>query len=203
MLRRRDEQKQRTRARIISAARKLFADPGYEATTIRMIAAEAGVATGSVFTTFTSKEDVLFAIVGELVDEIEGRVTARMASARGTARERMKVLMCEVIAAMEQRLPLMMIHLSLSWRWSHEVETNRPNHVGKILRSASDLLRDGVASGEISPNTDIKLLGEVLADICVRNVRRVWYRGLDRESLAAVTARQVDLIFDGARGAAP
>lgn len=200
MLRRRDEQKQRTRERIIAAARKLFADPGYEATTIRMIAAEAGVAAGSVFTTFASKEDVLFAITGELFEEVADRVQARVAGTRGTVRERVKFFMCEVIAAMEQRLPLMMIHFGLSWRWSHEIEGQRPNHVGNILGSAAALLREGVASGEISPTADVQLLGEVLTDICVRNVRRAWYRRLDAESLAAVTARQVDLVFDGVCG---
>jgi AcrR family transcriptional regulator len=50
----RDEQKQRTRLKVIAAARALFADPGYDKTTIRMIAEHAGVATGSVFTTFAS-----------------------------------------------------------------------------------------------------------------------------------------------------
>lgn len=200
MLGQREEQKQRTRARIVAAARKLFADPGYEATTIRMIAAEAGVAAGSVFTTFESKEDVLFAITGELFDDIAGRVAARMAGAEGTARARVKFFMCEVIAAMEQRLPLMMIHFGLSWRWSHEIESGRSNHVGKIFHSASALLQEGVATGEISRDADVQLLGEVLTDICVRNVRRVWYRRLDGESLAVVTARQVDLIFDGVCG---
>lgn len=200
MLRRRDEQKQRTRARIIAAARKLFTDPGYEATTIRMIAAEAGVAPGSVFTTFESKEAVLIAITSEFMDEVAGRVAARIANTQGTARERTKVFVCEVMAALEQRLPLIMIHVALSWRWSHEIEGQRPNNLGKIFHCAATLFQDGVASGEISPGADVELLGEILADICVRNVRRVWYRRLDRESLAAVADRQVDLIFDGVCG---
>lgn len=200
MLGQREEQKLRTRARIVAAARKLFADPGYEATTIRMIAAEAGVAAGSVFTTFASKEDVLFAITGEMFDEVAVRVAARLLGAEGCARDKVKFFMCEVIAAMEQRLPLMMIHFGLSWRWSHEIEVERPNHVGKIFHSAAALLQEGVASGEISREADVQLLGEVLTDICVRNIRRVWYRRLDSENLAAVTARQVDLVFDGARG---
>jgi TetR/AcrR family transcriptional regulator, cholesterol catabolism regulator len=198
MLGQREEQKQRTRARILAAARKLFADPGYEATTIRMIAAEAGVAAGSVFTTFESKEDVLFAISTEMFDEIAMRVAARLSATRGSAREKVKLFFCEMIAAMEHRLPLMMVHFGLSWRWSHEIESERPSHVGKLFQAAHALLKDGVASGEIAPDTDIQLLGEVLADICVRNIRRTWYRRLDGESLAVVAGRQVDLVFDGA-----
>lgn len=200
MLGQREEQKQRTRARILAAARRLFDNPGYEATTIRMIAAEAGVAAGSVFTTFESKEDVLFAITGEIFDEMAVRIAARLARVDGSARDRVKLFFAEVIEAMGPRLPLMMVHFSLSWRWSHEVESGRPSHVGRIFQTAGDMLRDGVRSGELAPDADLALLAEVLTDICVRNIRRAWYRKLDSASLAALTGRQVDLVFDGACG---
>ena len=41
MAQQRAEQKQRTRARILAAARKLFVSMGYSDTTIRMLASEA------------------------------------------------------------------------------------------------------------------------------------------------------------------
>lgn len=198
MLGQREEQKQRTRARILAAARKLFDDPGYELTTVRMIAAEAGVAVGSVFTTFASKEDLLLAICTEGFNEIADTVSARLAAAGGPVRERMKLLFGEIIAAMRQRLPLLMVHFGLSWRWSHETEKGRPTRVGRIFAVATDLLREAAQNGEIAPDSDIALLTEVLADLCIRNIRRVWYQRLDADGLAALTARQVDLVFDGA-----
>src|ERR1700693_629539 len=44
-----------TRARVLNAARDLFDEVGYEETTIRMVAERAGVAVGSVFTTFAGQ----------------------------------------------------------------------------------------------------------------------------------------------------
>ena len=55
----RDTQKQATRGRVLAAARDLFDAAGFEATTTRQIADRAGVAVGSVFTTFASKAEIL------------------------------------------------------------------------------------------------------------------------------------------------
>lgn len=48
-----------TRAKLIEVARELWAEPStYEAVTIRIIAAAAGLSTGSIFANFTGKEDL-------------------------------------------------------------------------------------------------------------------------------------------------
>ena len=74
----REQQKQATRARVMDAARDLFDHVGYEETTIRAIAEKAGVSVGSVFTTFSSKADILSQVIAErtaaLTAELE-RVT--------------------------------------------------------------------------------------------------------------------------------
>ena len=61
-LTRRAMAKQRTRERVLSSARRLFSERGYEGTTIRDIAQVAGMSTGAVFASFADK--------AELFDEI-------------------------------------------------------------------------------------------------------------------------------------
>ena len=56
--------KQRTREKIVSAAKLLFAERGYEGATIRDIAKAAGMSTGAVFASFTDKAD-LFTDIAE------------------------------------------------------------------------------------------------------------------------------------------
>jgi TetR/AcrR family transcriptional regulator, cholesterol catabolism regulator len=200
MLGQREEQKRRTRARILAAARKLFDNPGYDATTIRMIATEAGVAVGSVFTTFESKEDVLLAITWEMLDQLADEMQATFAAIGGTAREKAKVFFAEAFIAMQGRLPLMMVHLGLAWRWSHAAEVGWKGQLEKVFGIMVNTLAEGVRSGELRADIDIPLLTEVLADIFIRNVRRAWYLKLDAASVANMSARQIDLIFDGVRG---
>lgn len=55
----REAQKQKTRAAIAEAARRLFEANGYEGTTLRAVARTAGVAVGSIFVHFPGKSQLL------------------------------------------------------------------------------------------------------------------------------------------------
>ena len=52
-----------SRAKILATALNLFAEQGYEATSVRMIAQAAEVAQGLLYNYFTSKESLLVAVV--------------------------------------------------------------------------------------------------------------------------------------------
>jgi AcrR family transcriptional regulator len=67
----RDRKRQRTRQALISAAMRLFAEKGYEQTTVAEIAASAEVSTKTFFNHFASKDEVLFP---HLSARIEGAV---------------------------------------------------------------------------------------------------------------------------------
>ncbi|PTA69409.1 TetR/AcrR family transcriptional regulator [Deinococcus arcticus] len=64
---RRERHKQDKRARIQAAALSLFTQQGYEATTIRQIAAEADVAPGTVFRYATDKADLLLMVFHDVI----------------------------------------------------------------------------------------------------------------------------------------
>lgn len=50
---------EQTRSAIVTAALRLFRDGGYDATTMRAVAAEAGVSTGNAYYYFGSKEELI------------------------------------------------------------------------------------------------------------------------------------------------
>ena len=61
----RDADSVQTRSRILSVARQLFASRGYEATSNRLIAEEAGLTTGAIYHYFDRKLDIFVAVYHE------------------------------------------------------------------------------------------------------------------------------------------
>src|SRR2546423_11861587 len=58
-----------TRQTILRTARRLFAENGYEATRTRDIARAAGIASGTLFNYFQTKEAIVACLAGEAVGE--------------------------------------------------------------------------------------------------------------------------------------
>lgn len=63
-LNRRELAKAASRARVIDAAREAFTGAGYAQSTMREIAAMAGLSTGAIFNSFNSKEELWTAVFG-------------------------------------------------------------------------------------------------------------------------------------------
>ena len=56
---------ERTQTQILQAAMRLFIDHGYHGTSMRQIAAEAGIALSGIYNHFASKEDIFLAVLFE------------------------------------------------------------------------------------------------------------------------------------------
>ncbi len=63
------KKKEETRRRIVDCARKLFNDNGFEQTTTRHLAEAAGIAAGTMFNYFPTKEALAMTIVCEALDD--------------------------------------------------------------------------------------------------------------------------------------
>jgi AcrR family transcriptional regulator len=74
----RERKKQRTREQIVEAAMRLFADRGYQATTIADIATAADVAPRTFFAYFPSKEAVVFHTVDRDLDSLASALGDRL-----------------------------------------------------------------------------------------------------------------------------
>src|SRR3712207_3821644 len=73
----RERKKQRTREAIVGAAMRLFAERGYDATTITDIAAAADIAPRTFFAYFPSKEAVVFHDFDEVYEGFAERLRSR------------------------------------------------------------------------------------------------------------------------------
>jgi AcrR family transcriptional regulator len=74
-----------TRQRILDAAQRLFRASGFEQATTRDIAREAGIATGTLFNYFPTKEAIVMTLVCEALDK--GQVTYQQRRRSGATLE--------------------------------------------------------------------------------------------------------------------
>lgn len=83
---------QQTRRALVTAAERSFAADGYDATTAKMIAEKARVATGSFYQYFTSKDDILREIARERYAQVVERVLGALAGTPAPGGEAAHVL---------------------------------------------------------------------------------------------------------------
>jgi AcrR family transcriptional regulator len=194
----RDQQKAETRARVIEAARSLFVERGYEAATIRDIAQRAGVAPGSVFTTFASKADLLQEIIYSKYASFYPTLAA-LARKQGTVEARL-IEMGEKAYAFEfGELRLVAETMGASWTWTAESEKQNRERLGMVLAHKVEIVTQGVKNGELSADTDVKLVVDALFSCYLRNFRRALFEGWDVDRLSKHFARQVKLVLGGCR----
>jgi len=191
----RDTQKQETRARVLSAARDLFDEVGYEGATIRLVAQRAGVSIGSVFTTFSSKADILSQVMQERVDTVAEQVQA-LPEAKTTL-DRIKAILAAHYRYEMQRPKLFLAHLVTAFTPDQEAEVIPFGSTDRALTDARNALMDGVGTGEIKPCTNIDLVIDMVRAIYAWNYRLAAREPVDAEHLASLANSQLDLLFEG------
>jgi AcrR family transcriptional regulator len=87
---RREERKAQNRAKLLAAARKVFAEKGLGAATARDIVRETDLATGTFYNYFDSKEEVFTALVEELATKAQAAVRAQRREPGRTVEQRVE-----------------------------------------------------------------------------------------------------------------
>jgi len=97
-----EEEKTRIRGRLLEAGRKRFTRYGLKKTTIEELAGAAGIAKGSFYLFFDSKEELYVALLAEVMPEVEKRVLSRSLEATDDPREAIVRFQEEIVREMEE-----------------------------------------------------------------------------------------------------
>jgi AcrR family transcriptional regulator len=192
--------KQRTRQKVLESARGHFTERGYEASTIRDIAKNAGLSTGAVFANFADKADLFEAVLLEDHDA----VVQRMVAAAGAEAPVADKLLAVFSAGYEHHLgnlPLLGASVAQSWTWSPAQEARGRNRTKVLIGLIGDLLRDACRKGELAAEFDIRLISEMLWDSYLANYRRAMFEDGGLEALRTRLADQIGVILAGLRKA--
>jgi len=163
----RDERARQTRAGILAAARRLFTEHGYAATTVAGIAAEAGVAVDTVYAAVGAKS-VLFRLLLETAlsgtDEVvpaEERDYVRRMMAQTRAREKLQTYAAAVRAIAERLGPLHLI-LRDAAAQAPELARMRDEIASRRAKNMRLLAQDLIATGDLRPDLDVNEIADVV-----------------------------------------
>jgi AcrR family transcriptional regulator len=181
-----------TRQRIVEAAVALFAEQGFDATSVNQVVARAGVAKGALYHHFSSKDDLLYEVYRELVDrQLAGlhEILSRQLSPARTLRALIGDLVQTTAAAAAEA--------KVFARESHRLGDANQARVRAARRSIHDalieLIRSGQASGEFRPVASPEMVTFTVFGVI--NELPVWYRSDGPKRPAELAAELADLIL--------
>jgi TetR/AcrR family transcriptional regulator, cholesterol catabolism regulator len=177
---------------VLAAAVVLFASRGFDATSVRDIAAEAGVQPASVYYHYPSKEALLVAIVDQAAAQVAEQIGSAAQSVDPWQRLE-QACVAHLTALLHGEGALRVL--------ATEIPSRRTGAVHQaILRTRDayeDIFRDLVAALPVRPGVDrgylrLTLLGAI-------NWTLIWYRP-GGDPPAVIAQRIVDIVRQGAAG---
>ncbi|MFJ9366042.1 TetR/AcrR family transcriptional regulator [Nocardia sp. NPDC101769] len=197
---RRERNRQRVRARIYTSALELFAEKGYDATTIDEIAERADMSRGTFFNHFPRKED----LITEWARDRRRTLMDRIEQPPGTDADDTGALLHLCMSGLTQlseaqrRVTEIML---TAWVKTGGPLTEEPCTAEVFAR----IIEIGVRRGDIDSRVDPVLLGNLLRDAYLGVVYRWARRTTDPGRIAGELRDVLDVILRGvaARTATP
>ncbi|UGS34042.1 TetR/AcrR family transcriptional regulator [Capillimicrobium parvum] len=180
------------RERVIATAAELFARRGYQATSIADLSEAAGLAVGGIYHYIDGKEQLLFAIFGQLMDPLLERADA-IAAAGDAPEEKLR----ELVRAWVRHVADHRFHMLVFAQERHAVESDpRWQDVRRSRRAFEARL--GAIIGDLDGRSgDRRLLA--LALLGMVNHMPTWYRPGGRLTPEAIADGYSDLVLDAIR----
>jgi AcrR family transcriptional regulator len=195
----RQSQKEATRNRVILAARELFDLQGYQGTTIREIARQAGVSVGSVFTTFASKGEILGQVMQERLEGLYEELDRVMPHLRGSTADRLCTMFSIHFAFEAQRTRLFLAHIAAAYDWTMPPSAKPMGRNTRLQEIIGECLAKGVVEGDVDPTIDRQEIIDLLMGAYAWVYRLAAGDGADAATMTAVMDRHIALIADGFR----
>lgn len=129
--------------RLLGAATRLFADRGYEGTSVQEVVVAAGVTKGAMYHYFGSKDDLLYEIYARVL-RMQTEHLRRIAAREAPVAERVHAAAADVIVTSVANLDDTVIF----FRSMHQLSEEKQRAVRAERRSYHEGFRDMVAQGQ-------------------------------------------------------
>ena len=186
----------RSRERILTAARELFREQGFDGATLRAIAARAGMGASSIYRHVRSKEELLVEELAVRQEEAWRRFRAADDRSR-PVRERLLAFFARQHELLSEDADLTTIALRALTHPEARVARRVLALHDRTIGLLAEILQSGRARGDLARDADV-LLGARALFHAALGARIAWANGLlSAEGCAAGVASSVELLVRG------
>ena len=190
----RAHQRAATRERILITARHLFLNSTFEHVGVREIAAESGVATGTVIAAFGSKGDLLNAIVVEDL-QLQLSLIEKAVDGLELAADRINALCMTCVTYQANQIAIVRASMADAWTRTDEAENRVRAATKPIIMFVIKELERGMARGEVRHGTNLKLVAQMLFETVVNSYRIPIYGERTVKDLGPILKERINLLM--------
>ncbi|MEV0588217.1 TetR/AcrR family transcriptional regulator [Nonomuraea sp. NPDC050310] len=185
------------RDHLVKLAAELFARKGFQATTVREIADEAGILSGSLYHHFDSKETIVDEVLSTFLDDLVGRYRGAL-EAGGSPREVLSEMVRIGFSTLEPHRAAITV-MQNDWNYLRSLPGDRFDYLVKVEEEVERMwleqIKAGQAAGQFRPDVDPKLTYRMIRDTIWVAVR--WFRPGGRLNTTGLAEHYITMLFDG------
>lgn len=154
----------KTKRQIFETSMKLFAEKGYDATSVEEITATVGVAKGTLYYHFTSKEEIFNFLVEEGVKLLQNSVDIKTEKQTNYIDKIKAIVLIEVKIIFKYE-NLITILLSQFWGQEKRNQTCQ-KYIYEYINKIEQIVKEGIEKGEIKQGDPKAIASEIYGLIC-------------------------------------
>ena len=183
----------RTKRKIFEAAMKLFAEKGYDATSVEEITATVGVAKGTLYYHFSSKEEIYTFLIEEGMKLLHNSIEIKT--------ENLTDPILKLKAVMKIQLKVIMkynefITILLSQIWGSEQRHQQSRkYIDEYIEVIKEIIDDGIKMGKLKKCDSGLMASSIFGAICA--VKIYEFRMNQSIDVDKVTSDIVEFMLNG------
>ena len=154
----------KTKRKIFETSMKLFAEKGYDATSIEEITATVGVAKGTLYYHFSSKEEIFNFLIEEGMKLLQNSIDIKTAKFSNYIDKIKAIILIQIKIVMKYED---LITILLSQFWGQEQRHQKcQKHIFEYISKIEDIVEQGIKKGEIKQGNPQAIASEIYGLIC-------------------------------------
>ena len=154
----------KTKRKIFETSMKLFAEKGYDATSIEDITATVGVAKGTLYYHFSSKEEIFNFLVEEGIKLLQNSIDIKTSKLESYIDKIKAIILIEIKIVVKYED---LITILLSQFWGKEARNQKcQKHIYEYINKIEEIVKSGIEVGEIKQGNTKAIASEIYGLIC-------------------------------------